>query len=204
MVEFFSEQPLLLQWLPSLDRGLVIGINRVGQVLIVTAAFMSIYQDNLLALISRSLRIFAVVIREVTAGAGWRWNKDEIGFEFPPEKPLTDEQIHEDVQIGKQFILSSILLVVLLVISGRGPLGWLAFPFEVVWHGVTSWLEVQFSFWSIVGTFVGNFGRLVGFIPLLYLSILACALLLGPMLSYFQKWLITFPEGFIGLRSRLF
>lgn len=186
MIEFFKEQPLLLQWFPGLDNGLVIGINRVGQVLIVTAALMGLFQKNLVAVISRSLRIIAVVIREFTAGTGWRWDKDEVGFQFPPEN-LTTERIHEDVEIKKQFILSSILLLVLLSISGRGPLGWLAFPFEMVWRGITAWLAIQLSFWSILGTLIGSLGRFVGFIPLLYLAILANAIIVRPYAYFLSK-----------------
>ncbi|OGP31942.1 MAG: hypothetical protein A2073_06420 [Deltaproteobacteria bacterium GWC2_42_11] len=203
MIELFNEQPLLLQWLPSLDRGLVIGINRTGQVFIVISAFMCLFQDKLQVLISRSLGIVAVVIREFTAGAGWRWNKDEIGFEFPPEKPLTDEQVHEDVQIGKQFALSSILLVVLIAISGRGPLGWLLFPFEVMWRAITVWLEVQLSLWSIIDTLGGSLGRLFGFFPLLYLSILACAIIARPYAFIFSKMANYISHGLYQLAVSL-
>ena len=44
----FSEVPVLLQLLPGLDRGVVVGVNRVGQMLVVAAGVMAIYQEQFL------------------------------------------------------------------------------------------------------------------------------------------------------------
>lgn len=186
MIELFKEQPLLLQWVPSLNHGLVIGIGRVGQILILTAALMGLFQTDLVAMISSFLHRVAIVIRKFSAGMGWRWDKDEVGFQFPPSN-LTTERIYEDIEIKKQFVLSSILLFILLSITGRGPLGWLVFPFEMVWRGITVWFEVHLTFWSILGTVIGSLGRFVGFMPLFFLSILACAIIVKPYAFLLSK-----------------
>ncbi|MEW6738290.1 MAG: hypothetical protein AB1325_00090 [Nitrospirota bacterium] len=194
-MDFFNDQPFLLQWLPKLDQGLVLAINRVGQIFIVTAAFMGLFIDKLPPLISISLKAISTAIREVAAGVGWRWSRDEIGFEFPREKPLTDEQISEDFQIGKQLALSSVLLIVLLTISDRGPLGWLLFAFEILWHAITVWFDVQLDCWSIICTFGGSIGRLIGFLPLVYLSMLACAIVVRPYAFVLSRIADYFSHG---------
>ncbi len=188
MLELFNEQPLILQWLPGLDRGVVLGINRVGQVLIVTAGLMALHQENWLGLISRSTQTIAVCIREFAAGTGWRWDKGEVGFTFPPEvDPLTEKQLHEDVDIKQHFVFSTIFFVILLWVTGRGPLGWLCFPFEVMWRGITIWLEVNASLGSIFTTLAESVGRLLVFIPLFCMVMLACAIVARPFAFLFSQ-----------------
>lgn len=46
----FSGVPVLLQLLPGLDRGVIVGVNRVGQMLVAAAAgVMAIYQEQFLS-----------------------------------------------------------------------------------------------------------------------------------------------------------
>lgn len=188
MIELFNKQPLILQWLPDIDRGVVLGINRVGQVLIFIAALMSLHQENWLRLISRSTQTIAICIREFAAGSGWRWDKGEVGFTFPPEfDSLTEKQLHEDVDIKQQFVFSTIILLVLIAITGRGPLGWLCFPFEVMWRGITIWMDVKPSFGLIMATFAESMGRLLVFIPLFCPVRLAYAIIARPYAFLFSK-----------------
>lgn len=186
MPTFFAEQPLLLQVLPTLDRGLLVGLNRVGQVLIVTAAMMAIYQEHLLGWIPRSLSAVSRFIRNLAAGAGWRWTHGDIGFEFPPERPLTDKHFHEDIEIRKQLVLSAVLLVIAIWLFGRGPLGWISFPFELAWQGITLWANVQWNIWSFAHSAGASSARLLAFFPMLYFSILACAIVARPFAFFFS------------------
>lgn len=187
MISLFNEQPLMLQWLPGLDRGVVLGVNRIGQVLIVIAAVMGIYQENALVLIRHSMQTLSFFVRAFADLVGWRWVKDEIGFGFPPETRLTDKQLYEDFAIGWQFSVSAILLFVLLMFTSRGPFGWLAYAFEVAWRGITIWAQVEPSFGLIVTTLAGSVGRLLVFFPLLILAMLACAIVARPYAFLFSQ-----------------
>jgi len=180
MINLFYDQPLLLQWMPLLDQGLVLGINRIGQICIVTGTFMFIFVDKLQPLISRSLIALANFIRVVVAEAGLYWDREGYGFVWPREKPLSKEKADEEFQIGRKFLVSLVFLGILISISGRGPLGWLLFPFEVLLRAFTVWFEVQFSLWSIIVTLGSSIGRLFGSFLLLILSIFACAIVVRP------------------------
>jgi uncharacterized Tic20 family protein len=186
-MDLFNQQPLLLQLMPHLDRGLMLGINRIGQVIILVGALMAICQDKATEKLPKSLQKIASLIRWFAAIIGWRWDRGVYGLDFPPKYPLSDEQLKEDVNIGPQFILSSVLLVILIAITDRGPFGWIAFPFEVAWRGITVWFEIKFSIWSIIGTILGSYGRLCGFPFLLLFSIVACVIIVRPYAFLLSK-----------------
>lgn len=180
MSEFFSDQPLLLQWVPALGRGLLMGINRVGQLLIVISALMALFQDSLLLSFSQSLQMSATFIRKCAAIVGWRWTKNDVGFEFPPEMPPTDPQFHEDVDIAQQLAFSCVIFATVVWFSGRGPFGWLSFPFEVAWTGLTLWAGVHWNSWELLAAVAETLGRLLAFVPLLYFATLACLIIARP------------------------
>jgi hypothetical protein len=152
---------------------------------------MGLYEHRLLRLASELLDITSTVIKELAAFAGWTWNKEGIGIEIGiRETPLTTEQVYSDVDIGKQLVFSSVLLTVLILTTDRAPLGWLAFPFEVLWHSISIWADVELSFASILSTIGLSIAKLFGFVPLLMLAILACAIVARPygcILSIFAK-----------------
>jgi hypothetical protein len=187
MPELFSDQPFLLQWVPSLSHGLVVGINRIGQLLIVISALMAIFQDSLLLSFSQSLRVSATFIRKWAAIVGWRWTKNDVGFEFPPEKPLSDPQFQDDTDIAHQLVFSLIFLVIVAWLSGRGPIGWLSFPFEVAWKGLALWPAVHWNSWEPLMVAAETLGRLLAFVPLLYLSALACFVIARPFAFIFSQ-----------------
>ncbi len=124
MSSLFAEQSFLLQAFPTLGHGVMLGINRIGQVLIVSAVVMAFYQESLMRLVPRWLQTSANSIRNLAAAIGWRWAKGDVGLEFPPEISPTHEKFREDVEIGKQLRLSTVVLGALLWFWGRGPLGW--------------------------------------------------------------------------------
>lgn len=187
MPAFFSDQPFLLQWVPDLSRGLVIGINRVGQLIIVISALMALYQDSLLLSFSQSLQASATFIRKCAAIVGWRWTKNDVGFEFPPEKPPSDPQFHEDTSIAQQLAFSSIFFAAVVWFSGRGPIGWLSFPFEVAWSGLALWSEVHWNSWEPLVAIAETLGHLLASIPLLYFAILACVVIARPFAFIFSR-----------------
>lgn len=86
----FSEVPVLLQLLPGLDRGVVVGVNRVGQMLVVAAGVMAIYQEQFLMVFLQWLRATATVLRLLAAGVGWSWSKRGAEIVFP--RLLTDKK----------------------------------------------------------------------------------------------------------------
>ena len=180
MHAFFGDLPLLLQWMPDLSRGFVVGINRLGQLLILVSAFMALYQDSFLPFLAQSLRKSASFIRKSAAVVGWRWTRHDVGFEFPPEKPLSDPQFQKDTDVAHQLMFAAILFGLLAWLSGRGPFGWLAFPFEVVWNGLTLWSNVHWASWEPLRAFAETLGRLLAFIPLSYFAVLACIVIARP------------------------
>lgn len=184
---FFDEQPFLLQIVPGLDRGVIIGVNRIGQVLVVAAAMMAIYQDSLLVSLRRWLVTVAAVIRKSAAAVGWRWTRGDIGFKFPPEAPVTNGKFSEDAEMGKQFLFSTIFLAAVLWLSGRGPLGWLAFPFEVACRAITVWTETQWRVGWLAAALGESLLRLLGFLPLLYFAVLACVIVTRPYAFLFSR-----------------
>jgi len=180
MHAFFGDLPFLLQWMPDLSRGLVVGINRLGQMLILVSAFIILYQDSLAPSLAQSLRMSAGFIRRSAAFVGWRWTRHDVGFEFPPEKPSSDPQFQEDTDVARQLIFAAILFGLLAWLSERGPFGWLVFPFEVVWNGLALWSNVHWVSWEPLRAFAETFGRLLAFIPLSYFAAVACIVIARP------------------------
>ena len=185
MPSLFSELPVLLQLLPGLDRGVIVGVNRVGQMLVVAAGVMAIYQEQFLKVFLQWLRATATVLRLLAAGVGWSWSKGGVGIEFP--RLLSDKIFQEDVEVGKQVLISTLALAILLWFTGRGPLGWLSFPFEVAWSGITVWAHAQWNFWSFTSTIGESVMRLFGFVPLFYLAILACVIVTRPYAFFLSR-----------------
>lgn len=196
MPSFFSDQPLILQFLPGLNHGVVISINRIGQVLIVSAALMHINQERLFALIPRWAQNAAFFIRYVAAQAGWNWSERSKGYEFPPRRRLDDKDFHEDVSIGWHFVFSTLFLGTVLWFWGRGPLGWLCFPFEFAFAGFA---EAQWSLGAIARTVARIILGLLAFFPLLYFAILACAIVARPYAFLFTKVAEKFSPGYYRL-----
>ena len=180
MRAFFGDLPFLLQWMPDLNRGLVVGINRFGQLLVLVSAFMALYQESLAPTLAQSLRKSASFIRKSAAFVGWRWTRHDVGFEFPPEKPSSNPQFQEDTDVVHQLIFSVILFGLLVWLSERGPFGWLAFPFEVVWNGMALWSHVHWGSWEPLVAFAETLGRLLAFIPFSYFAVLACIVVTRP------------------------
>lgn len=193
MISVFGDQPFIVQLLPALDKGIVVAINRAGQVLVVFAGFLSIYQDAVMTLIKRLLLIISYIVKELCHATGWRWEDDNFGFELGSGgKRITDQQVQSDALLGLQLVISVVVMLTLMTATGTGPLGWLAYPFEFLWQVVATWLAVKGTFVSVISIVAETVGRIFAFPFVLVLSLVACAIVIRPygsMMSLASKHL---------------
>jgi len=182
MYDFFGEAPLLTQAIPNIEKGIVLAINRIGQVILVLAGFLSIYQDNILYVAKQTLRIGSMILKELCHGAGWKWYDDEIII-GDHDGYATNAQVYSDANPMAQFILSSIVLVVLLATTGRGPLGWIAFPFEFFWGSVSAWKTTAWAAFPVIALLGKIAGSLFVLPIILFFSLLSCAIVVRPYAS---------------------
>lgn len=186
----FNEQPVLIQWFPQISHGLVISLNRFGQILIFVAGIVALYQEQIVVTLPKWLRVFAYHIRKYAAEFGWRWTESDCGVTFPPETAIPYEQLKKTNDFGE--IIYSITLSTLLIwYFGKSPFEWILLPFSFVWKELSTLSFATLDIWTSIKTiFV-----LISFFPMLFFVVLALLVALQPIAYLFSIFANRVSDG---------
>ena len=186
----FNEQSVLIQWFPQLSHGLVIGFNRLGQILLIVAGIMALYQEQIVVTLPKWLRVFAYHIRKYAAEFGWRWTESDWGVTFPPETAIPYEELKKTNVFG-EVIFSITLLTLLIWYFGKSPFEWILLPFSFVWKEFSTLSLATLDIWTLIkAIFV-----LISFFPMLFFVVLALLVVIQPIAYLFTRTANRISDG---------
>jgi len=172
---FWSETPIILQFIPSINKSLIVFLNRLGQILIFLFAIQALYETRIynfsigyLARIGRFYRYLPLII-EIGPSIGLYFGAEAKG--------------KRDVGLPIYLLLSAAIILLFLFVTEHGLLYWLVYPFLQLKKAIIIWNSIEFKIWSILLTFL---------ICVLYLC-----------WAYISVAIVTIPAFFIPSKTTL-
>ena len=177
----FNEHPILLQWFPHFNHGVVIGINRFGQILLLVAGIMALYQERIINTLPEFLKFLAYQLRRYAAEFGWQWTESSCGITFPPEAPILYEELKNSNDFS-EVIFSIILLIFLTWYFGKSPFELILLPFSIGWRELSILSFATLNIWTSIKALL----ILISFFPTLLFIALLVLVILQPIAYLFS------------------